>query len=70
MGSVGRKTQQLHGYSCCLGTLQGTRDPMGKGTPQRVPLDTGISKKAIAGQIMGMSDAGLREETENCKHCL
>lgn len=41
-------TQQLRGCSCCLGTLQGTRGPMGKGTPPRFPLDMGVSGKATA----------------------
>lgn len=56
MGSVGIKNQQLHG----LGTLQGTRDPMGRGPHRGSHWTRGFQERQQHGQIMGMSDAGFR----------
>lgn len=58
MGTVGIKTQQLHG----LGTLQGTRDPMGRGPHRGSHWTRVFQERQLPGQIMGMSDAGLRGE--------
>ena len=65
---------RLHGCSRCLGTLWGRGDPLGKGTPQSLPLVTGLSGKATARVNYGMTAAGLggsrdlQELSSKCAH--